>query len=1070
MTRAEILGHQSVEVISDQLFRRGVIVAVLVTLLLPIVLGGLLLGFIGYYPLPAFYRVFLSYTGWYLLALSIPALGLAHLAANHLIRVAVANERQFTDRAGRVLYAMPGYLLLFLFVYSCGAAVTVNWSLEQMGVKHYALRDYLYTIAALFPLSLISTFPVCYFFTGFIGRYFGARGVHLLTSPLWMRVVMLGLVTPLLITSVLLGYVHNRTGFFSLQTAGLWLVLMLLAGVGTWMAWQALRQGLQPLQQSVAAEQSPLMTPPVAQTLDELGEMVGHWAALQRSEQRLRELVQQNERRFRATFDQAAVGVALVRPDGRWFQVNRRLCEMLGYSAEEMARLQLQDITYADDLDEEPALKNRVLAGEMPSYTLEKRFRKKNGEAVWTNLTMSLVCDEVGQPKYFVKMVEDIHAHKLAILALDASRASLEEAQNLAHLGSWELDLVTGVLSWSDEMYRIFEIDKAKFGASYAAFLERIHPDDRAMVHDGYSNSVRDYTAYELSHRLLFAGERVKYVQERGVTFYGDDGTPLRSIGTAQEITERVLAENRLAQVLERNRQTLAFVDELVNTANVMVVGLDDQGKVRLFNDEAERVTGYLRRDVTGRDWFSQVVPSERFPEVWERFDRIRQGGELERSFSYPIVTVSGEERLISWRNSRLINDEGEWVTVAFGLDITESHRIAEATERARQAAEQANQAKSDFLANMSHEIRTPMNAIIGMGQLALAEGPPPHIADYLRKIQGASRSLLGIVNDVLDYSKLESGRMQIEALPFRLSEVLQGVDDLFSLRAREQGLQFSIQVSPELPDALLGDPLRLGQVLNNLVGNAIKFTEQGRVSVSVTQAPADGESVVLHFVVEDTGIGISDAQMARLFQPFAQADGSISRRYGGTGLGLVISRNLVEQMGGTLTVVSTPGAGTLFRFDVTVRANRAEQSAKPQPPRPAQQTVLPARAALPMVDDGVNLLVASYLQSIGGQQQVQATEMAHVEASSGAVVATAEAARQVHRVLDALWSQLNEHELVSEELVDELAVLMQGRPQWPLFKRLCGQIEQFNYTAALTLCSALRVQLEQAGDTTDAS
>ncbi len=265
--------------------------------------------------------------------------------------------------------------------------------------------------------------------------------------------------------------------------------------------------------------------------------------------------------------------------------------------------------------------------------------------------------------------------------------------------------------------------------------------------------------------------------------------------------------------------------------------------------------------------------------------------------------------------------------------DLLEEEVAARTVElvQSRDQAEAASRFKSMFLANMSHEIRTPLNAIIGLSELAIGPETPPRLRDYLGKIRTSSEALLSIINDILDFSKVEAGRMEIEAEEFDLEALLENVSNLFVVQAEEKGLELAFEICPDVPRVLRGDALRLGQVINNLVGNAVKFTEGGEVHVRVCQV-AEGPGVsTISFRVQDTGIGMGDEQVAQLFQPFTQGDGSITRRFGGSGLGLAISKRLVDMMGGDFAVESERGAGSTFTF--TLRLPVVGYDAIVQPP-----------------------------------------------------------------------------------------------------------------------------------------
>ena len=302
-----------------------------------------------------------------------------------------------------------------------------------------------------------------------------------------------------------------------------------------------------------------------------------------------------------------------------------------------------------------------------------------------------------------------------------------------------------------------------------------------------------------------------------------------------------------------------------------------------------------------------------------------------------------------------------------FLKDITERKQQAQLLEAAKLKAESANRAKSDFLANMSHEIRTPMNAVIGFSELALDEAESDIQRGHLRQILESSKSLLGILNDILDFSKIEARQISLESDVFDVDELLASVKRMLDPRARDQGLRFDFSRDAAVPNLLIGDPLRLRQVLTNLLGNALKFTRQGSVHLMVRQIRQSDAGAELDFCIQDSGIGMSAEQLSRLFQPFTQADNSITRRFGGTGLGLTISRDLAQLMGGDIRVESVLGEGSAFHFQVTLPLAKPTQTAathqlEVKGPAPETAQCLQGKRVLLVEDNRVNQLLATHI------------------------------------------------------------------------------------------------------------
>jgi PAS domain S-box-containing protein len=440
-------------------------------------------------------------------------------------------------------------------------------------------------------------------------------------------------------------------------------------------------------------------------------------------------------------------------------------------------------------------------------------------------------------------------------------------------------------------------------------------------------------------------------------------------------------------ELLEKERRSLkAITDTMADGLYVM----DDRGIVTLINPAACRMLGYAQEELEGRmahdlihsHALNQHLPIERCP----IFMAVSDGN----AFVGEEIFVHKDGRLlpVEVASHPLRDERHSSSSVTVFRDISarkETEALQQAArseaETARREAEAANRAKSEFLANMSHEIRTPMNGILGLTQLALEEELPPLPRDYILKAHESARSLLGILNDILDLSRIEARRLPIENIPFDLDKPLQQIDSLLGAAIRQKGLSFAIEQAPDVPRGLVGDPLRLAQILTNLVGNALKFTERGGIAVDVRVAETPSPATVrLEFAVRDSGIGMTAAEQERAFKAFSQADSSTTRRYGGTGLGLAICRRLVGLMGGDIGVASQPGAGSTFR--VTLPFGRSDQALQPQTRslRDEQDRLAGLRVLL-VEDNPTNRLVATRILEKTGATVAQAEDGAQAVA-----------------------------------------------------------------------------------------
>jgi PAS domain S-box-containing protein len=643
------------------------------------------------------------------------------------------------------------------------------------------------------------------------------------------------------------------------------------------------------------------------------------------------------ERKYRGIFENAVEGIFQNTPEGRFVSANSALARMLGFNSPEELMSARHDIEHQGYVD--PELRNafrQKLETEGFITAFEYEVYRKDGTKIWVSENSRMVSDGKGHPLYYEGSVQDITESKRAEAELRESRAHLQLAVQASNIGPWDWDLTTNQVLFSREWKQQIGYAENEITSDLSEFSSRLHPDDAERITTTLELCMADPSKeYDVEFRMRHKDGTYRWIHTRGSLHYDVAGRPVRMLGCHLDITDRRLAEQELreAKVAATLREGAERYNFLADTVPQIIWTARPDGGVDYFNKAWFDYTGLTLEETKDWGWSAVLHPDDRKTclDLWTHSFTTGEDYEVECRFK------RGTDSAYRWHLGRALpmRDElGEiihWVGTCTDVDDARCSkemlqtandelglRVLERTSElhaAKEAAETANRAKSEFLANMSHEIRTPMNGIIGMTDLALETKLNRDQREYLGMVKSSAHSLLGLINDILDFSKIEAGKLELEAIGFSLRDCIGGMLKPLGLRADQKGLELVADILPDVPDHLVGDPMRLRQILINLTANAIKFTEQGEVVVKVAnQAAPNGESH-LHFSVADTGIGIPVEKQRAIFEAFAQADGSTTRTHGGSGLGLSIASQLIQKMHGGIWVESTVGKGTTFHF-----------------------------------------------------------------------------------------------------------------------------------------------------------
>jgi PAS domain S-box-containing protein len=509
-----------------------------------------------------------------------------------------------------------------------------------------------------------------------------------------------------------------------------------------------------------------------------------------------------------------------------------------------------------------------------------------------------------------VREARDAHA---------VSDQRLKIALEASDLGLWEWNITTDEV-FVDRVYgKFIGRDDEDRVWPLQALAEMVHPEDRPVFSATLRAAV-DGSApkFQIDHRVRHADGRWVWLETFGdVTQRDATGRALRMTGTHASITERKQLERALSN-------TLRVMHALLETLPLPVIIRDAERRVTMVNAAWEDMLGVPRQDIIGK----QLDSDPSLPKTIGHRETDDEVLATKKSLRYEtaVHAKDGTVYNVIVAKTPLVAEDGAIVGIAsVTTDISEQKRTAAVLERARVSAEAAVQAKSRFLANMSHELRTPLNGVVGMASLLENTALDAKQRRFVRTLKSSAEALITLINDVLDLSKAEAGKLELARAPFELRRELEQVVGLFGARAYDKGIEIAAHIARDVPATIHGDSIRLRQVLGNLVNNAVKFTESGAVLLAVTVVPGENQEATLDFSVTDTGLGISADEQQRIFEAFEQADGSVTRKFGGTGLGLAISRQLVELMHGSMDLESEVGRGSRFSFRVPVGVPRVE-------------------------------------------------------------------------------------------------------------------------------------------------
>ncbi len=671
-------------------------------------------------------------------------------------------------------------------------------------------------------------------------------------------------------------------------------------------------------------------------------------------QKRVLEAFRASEERYRSLVENVNIGVYRNTggPKGRFLEANPAIVKMFGYaSRDEFLRIHVSDL-YENAEDRAAFVRDALENGYVKNKVI--RLKTKDSSPFWGAVTAKIAYDQEGNIKWLDGVIEDITERKLAEDALKKERDFVQTLVQASPAYFVAMDAGGRVIMMNDSMLGALGYQRDEVaGKDYLTTF--VPEEDREKLAGVFEKLTTSREATVNRNRVLTKSGEQLLVEWHGRNVFKADGQLDYFFGIGLDITEKEKLDLALRESEARNRSIL-------ENAPIGIFQTDPRGRFLNMNPEGVRIAGYpsFEEMMADCDWKAINLYVDQ-ADYFDFGDALVKRGEA-KDLQFRGRRGDGREIWLSMHGKLMKDEHGTPRYVdGFFFDIHERKQMEEELRQAKELAEGAARAKSEFLANMSHEIRTPMNGILGMLNLALDTSLSGEQREYLDLAKSSADSLLTIINDILDFSKIEARKLELERIEFSPGEIVESVLPFAGVEAHRKGLELVCEIDPAIPGRLIGDPLRLKQVITNLLKNAVKFTEEGHILLKVEKTGVPEEGVVeVQFSVADTGIGIPENMLSKIFESFTQTDSSTTRQFGGTGLGLAISRNLVEMMGGAIWAESRPSQGSTFhvRMSFRVAGGAAAEG-------PVEMPHLRGRVVLVVDDNPLNRrILRKYLES----------------------------------------------------------------------------------------------------------